>query len=117
MFLLPPTRRISVFFGLVIAGLALLSVLSPAQQTESATKRALTLKIAPVYPALARRCNLQGIVRLSVVVAADGKVRSVSLLGGNPVLGDAAVNAVRQWKFSPAPNETTELVELHFAPH
>jgi TonB family protein len=58
--------------------------------------------------------HLAGVVKLQVTIAADGSVKSVSPLGGNPVLLKAAQEAVSRWKYTPAPEETLEVVELRF---
>ena len=58
--------------------------------------------------------NLTGTVQLQVVVCADGTVKDVSVLGGHPLLADAAIRAVREWKFRPGPRETVEMVKLSF---
>jgi TonB family protein len=89
---------------------------SICQEEPAPAKREVVSRVAPTYPELARRCNLRGDVRLTVSVAPDGKVMSASVAGGNPVLAEAAVNAVRNWKYAPAPHATTEQVELRFAP-
>jgi TonB family protein len=87
---------------------------APAQEAEGARK--VVNKVVPQYPTLARSMNLQGVVRVDVLVASDGKVKYVEVKGGHPVLADAAQNAVRQWKWAPAPRETHESVELRFNP-
>lgn len=69
--------------------------------------------VAPQYPELARKMNVSGSVRLEIVVAANGQVKSVRPLGGHPLLIDAAENAVKQWKYEPGP-EGTEVVEIRF---
>jgi TonB family protein len=67
-----------------------------------------------VYPDLARRMHRQGTVKLAVTVRATGDVKSSRSLGGNPVLIEAATTAARKWKFEPAPDETTEVIEFRF---
>ncbi len=56
----------------------------------------------PSYPALAQRAGLQGIVRLQVRVKKDGSIEVRKLLEGEPVLADAAIAAVKQWRAKPA---------------
>jgi outer membrane biosynthesis protein TonB len=46
----------------------------------------------------------------------DGSVRTVDIKGGHPVLAQAAVIAVRKWRWEPAPRESRESVELKFDP-
>jgi protein TonB len=85
-----------------------------AQQTSSS--RAIVSKIAPRYPDLARPLRLEGTVKVDVVVAPNGAVKSMRPLGGSPILIKAAQDAIDKWKWAPASQETTELVELHFRP-
>ena len=87
---------------------------APAQEAEGGRK--VVNKVVPLYPSLARSMNLQGVVRVDVLVAPDGKVKYVEVKGGHPVLADAAQNAVHHWKWAPAPRETNESVELRFNP-
>ncbi len=78
------------------------------------TKRKVKRKVAPVYPDLARRMNVAGKVKIEVVVAPDGHVKSTRVLGGHPLLVQACQDAVKDWKFVPGPDETTQLVEFDF---
>lgn len=57
--------------------------------------------VAPDYPALARAAHREGIVILEAVIGEDGKVRSVRVLRSIDLLDQAAVDAVRQWQFTP----------------
>jgi protein TonB len=57
--------------------------------------------VAPVYPAMARANKVQGIVILEAVIGEDGRVRDVRVLRSIPLLDTAAIEAVRQWVFSP----------------
>lgn len=57
---------------------------------------------------------MQGIVRLQATVSADGKVLSIKEKGGNPVLVDAAVKAVKKWKYEPSAKDSIEDVKLEF---
>lgn len=58
--------------------------------------------VAPQYPALARAARQQGVVILETIIDAHGSVSTVRVLRGDPLLDDAAVEAVRQWRFTPA---------------
>ncbi len=73
-------------------------------------------KVAPVYPDVARRMNIEGTVKLAVVVSPNGTVKSSKAVGGHPLLVNAAVTAMKQWKFEPAPNESSGIVEFKFQP-
>jgi len=57
--------------------------------------------VAPVYPPLARAARVEGIVILEAVIAEDGSVRDVRVLRSQALLDEAAVEAVRQWRFTP----------------
>ncbi len=82
----------------------------------SGTERKVSARVAPSYPELARRMHLQGVVKIEAVVRPNGTVKSTRVLGGNPVLVDAATEAVNKWKFEPSSGETTEVVQLTFTP-
>ena len=56
---------------------------------------------APVYPAIARTAHVQGIVILEATIGEDGVVRDVRVLRSIPLLDAAAVDAVKQWRFTP----------------
>jgi TonB family protein len=58
-------------------------------------------KVEPAYPPEARRSKLQGLVVLQAVIGADGAVTEVHPISGPEVLGMAASDAVRWWRFQP----------------
>ena len=58
--------------------------------------------VAPVYPSMAQIARKEGVVILETVIDAHGTVQSVHVLRSVPLLDDAAVTAVRQWRFTPA---------------
>ncbi len=62
---------------------------------------ALLKKVEPAYPPLARTARVQGIVILEAHVDTHGRVADVQVLRGNPLLDDAALAAVRQWRYRP----------------
>lgn len=76
--------------------------------------RKVKVSVQPNYPELARRNNIHGTARLQLVVAPDGTVKDVRILGGSPVLVQAAVEAVKKWKYEPAATETTVIVKFDF---
>ena len=53
------------------------------------------------YPALARQMKVEGSVLLQAFVGADGGIRNLRVLSGNPILVSAALEAARQWRFKP----------------
>jgi protein TonB len=58
--------------------------------------------VPPIYPALSRNAHIQGVVILEAVLDAKGRVESVRVLRSVPTLDQAAVDAVQQWRFTPA---------------
>jgi TonB family protein len=57
----------------------------------------------PMYPEKERKARHQGVVTLEVVVGSDGATRDISVLSTlGPDFDKAAIDAVKQWKFSPA---------------
>ena len=59
----------------------------------------LVSQTPPIYPPLARQARISGVVRLSVIIAADGTVRNIQVLNGHPLLVPAAIDAVRTWVY------------------
>jgi TonB family protein len=70
----------------------------------------------PAYPELARKNNIQGTTRLQVVISPDGSVKEIKVLGGSPVLAQAAVDAVKKWKYEAASSESTTVLKFEFKP-
>jgi TonB family protein len=105
------------FITLLVALLTIAASVAPAQDSDpSPHARKVERMVTPVYPDLARRLQMSGVVKLTAAVAPDGSVKSIKPLGGHPVLVKAAQDAVTKWKFVSAQQETQELVELHFKP-
>jgi len=96
--------------GLLMAGIG---VQASAQED---TARKIKSKVAPIYPDLARKMSITGTVRMKVVVAPNGTTKDAKVVGGHPILVNAAMDAIKKWKFEPAAAETTETVEFTFSP-
>ncbi len=84
---------------------------APVEATRQVERR-----VAPEYPAIAARMNLEGTAQVEARVRPDGTVKEVKILGGHPLLTDALARAVRLWKYQPAPRETVEIVKFTFGP-
>jgi TonB family protein len=82
--------------------------------TESTGFRKVRVNVTPEYPDIARRMAIKGIVQLKVKVSAEGAVKGVDVVGGNPVLVEAAVKAVKQWRYDSASKDTVELAKFTF---
>src|SRR5207249_5057442 len=61
----------------------------------------LIRQVMPQYPALARQVRVQGAVVLEATIDKDGTVRDLRVISGHPLLVEAAVKAVQQWKYKP----------------
>jgi TonB family protein len=76
----------------------------------------------PVYPAIAKRAGVQGIVRLQVRATKDGRIEVEKILSGSPTLAEAAIAAVKQWHVRPfsqagKPVDVTSTVTFNFQLH
>jgi TonB family protein len=98
-------------FGLmvVVVGFAVMP-----NRAWSEEDRKVKTKIDPVYPDLAKRMNVTGTVKVMVVIATNGSVKSAKPLGGHPLLIEPSVEAVKKWKYEPASEETTTTVQFTF---
>lgn len=79
--------------------------------------RAVLHRTAPIYPVLARQMHLGGEVVLLVSVDSDGGVTEVKVQSGHPLLQQAAVSAVRMWKFAPAAQPSQATISVNFEAH
>ncbi|MDP9337749.1 MAG: energy transducer TonB [Acidobacteriota bacterium] len=101
---------------LALSAALMFSTIVALAQTASTDegRRKVKAKIAPAYPELARRMSVAGRVKIEVVITPDGRVRSTRVVGGHPLLVQACQDAVKEWKFFPAAEETTQIVEFEF---
>jgi TonB family protein len=65
-------------------------------------RKHLTWQPSPIYPEVAMRAGVTGLVKLQVRATRDGHIEVEKLLDGSPALADAAITAVKQWHVSPA---------------
>jgi TonB family protein len=70
----------------------------------------------PTYPETARRFRLSGVVKVQVLIAPDGQIKEVKVVGGHPLLVSAVQDALKNWKYAPASGETTASLEFSFHP-
>jgi TonB family protein len=101
------TRR---FSSVLLMVLLLFAVTHSFAQDERKVKS----RVDPTYPALAKRMNISGAVKVMVTIAPNGTVKATKVVGGNPVLVEAALDALRKWKFEPGPDDATQIVEFRF---
>jgi TonB family protein len=91
--------------------LLLTAVNLPAQEG-----RKLISNPTPAYPETAKRFRLTGVVKVEVVVAPDGKIKSTKIIGGHPLLVNAVEETLKGWRYAPAATETTAVLEFKFNP-
>lgn len=75
--------------------------------------------VAPVYPPEAQQAGVQGYVIIEAVIGTDGRVKDARVLGGQSILQEAALEAVKQWEYTPTllgevPVEVIMNVTVHF---
>jgi TonB family protein len=100
--------------AIVICG----SVTPVASQTQpGTTERKVVTRIEPEYPETLKRLYIGGVVRVEVVVGPNGAVQNTELLGGNPILGQSAMKAIKQWKYTSAAGKEKFVVQVEFDPH
>jgi TonB family protein len=85
-------------------------------QAETDGARKLISRVEPVYPVVLLSNHIGGTVRLKVTIASNGKVEEVELLGGNPILGEAAIAAVKSWVYTAGRSRTMTEVSIPFDP-
>src|SRR5580704_16413055 len=118
-----PTPRVAALLALLalVGGVAAFPPLRMlAQEAAPPDKDQLTRKVknrvSPAYPDIARRMNITGTVKVMVVVAPNGNLKSSKAVGGHPLLVNAAMDAIKKWKFESATEESSGIVEFKFTP-
>jgi TonB family protein len=106
---------ISIGLALLLGGAAIVPHKTSAQDSPAdSSKRKVRVRVTPEYPTLAKQMNVTGKVKIEATVAADGHVVSTKVVGGSPLLVNAALEALKKWHFEPAAKESTEIVEFAF---
>jgi TonB family protein len=106
--------RSCVLILALIAAFASNQASAQSSTVTSGSDRKIAARVAPVYPDLAKKMHIHGVVKVEAIVRPNGSVKSTRVLGGNPVLVESAQDAVGKWKFEPGQSETTEIVQLSF---
>ena len=104
------TNAVRFFQAAVLALVVLI-----AMPTHAAGERAIKLRVPPVYPELAKRMKIMGLVKVEVKVDAEGNVMVAKAIEGNQMLTPAAEEAVKKWKFEAGEGVATFHVEVKFA--
>jgi len=101
--------------GLLLLG-GWAAINAPLSWGQEELTRKTKSKVAPAYPELARRMKITGVVRVQITVAANGSITDAKLVGGHPVLANAALDAVKKWRYEPGSAESTGIVVFRFNP-
>lgn len=105
-----PTQTGGVFGGIPGQGLVGGPALPPPpkaaapariKQGGNVTAASIVTQTRPLYPALARQARIQGNVVLHAIIDKDGRVAQLEVVSGHPLLVQAALDAVKQWRYKP----------------
>ena len=115
------SQRIAAAVLLALSVAATAELKDAGAQTAQTTQgdeilRRAKSKVQPLYPELAHKMNISGTVKIEVVVAPNGSVKEARIVGGHPVLANAALDAAKKWKFEPAAAESTGIIDFKFEP-
>jgi|SRR4051794_11217303 TonB family protein len=96
-------------FTAILARVALAALLLGTGFAQESTKKvtkaeglnAVTTKVPPEYPTIAKQLKIEGAVELEAIVTESGVVEKVNIVSGNPVLTRPASDALKKWKFAP----------------
>jgi TonB family protein len=102
-----------------VSSISKLPVALPARPKSELVPATLISRTAPVYPSMARQMGISGAVLMTVTISPKGTVTAVQVISGAPQLRQAAVSAVRQWRYKPAmlngqPAESAAEVQINF---
>lgn len=76
-------------------------VLQTVTVSQGVSQGLVIKKVQPTYPGNALRLQLEGSVHLLATIGKSGNITKVKTLGGEPLLAQAATEAVKQWKYKP----------------
>jgi TonB family protein len=79
----------------------------------SAQERRAKDSVPPMYPEMAKSMHLAGTVKVQITITPQGQVKDAKIMGGPPLLADAAVKAISKWRYEPGPEET-KIVQVDF---
>lgn len=111
----PTVALLAVLTLATIAGPAQVPAQQQTQNNDDFVRRAKS-RVNPSYPELARKMNITGTVKVEVVVLPNGTVKEARVVGGHPVLANAALDAAKKWRFEPAAAESTGVIDFKFEP-
>lgn len=102
----------------ILAGVVLVAAGAGFSMAQEVTSSRKVLKVvAAQYPSVLKRRGIGGTVKLRVLVNPNGTVKDVQVLGGNPILSDCSVKAVKQWVFVASDKEESIEISVGFDPN
>jgi TonB family protein len=97
----------------MIGALTLTLAMTPTGLCAQQARKAVS-NPQPEFPEVAKKMNLSGVVKIEIVIGADGQIKDTKVVGGHPLLIDSVQRALKKWKFTSSSSETTELLEFKF---
>jgi protein TonB len=90
--------------------------------SQGVTAGLLQHRVEPAYPPLARQARIQGQVVLHAIISKNGTIENLRVMSGHPLLSQAALDAVRQWRYKPyflnnEPVEVETQITVNFRMH
>jgi TonB family protein len=89
---------------------------TPSAHAQKTQERKIVYRVEPEYPPDLKHAGIGGYVRLEATIASNGSVEDANVTGGNPILAEAAVAALKKWKYEPLTYQTKTKLVFHFAP-
>ncbi len=106
-------RPVKFMGATLLLAMALATTLLLGQEST----RKVLVRVPAEYPALLQNKRIGGLVKVRVVINPAGTVRTTELVGGNPILAESAIAAIKKWRYERADSDTATIVEVHFDPH
>jgi TonB family protein len=113
-------RRVTtqrVVFWVVLFSVFIAFCLTLLCAEDGSSRRKPIYQVEPDYPPDLKRAYIGGTVRLNLLILPSGTVEEVSVLGGNPALAEAAVRAVKKWKYVAGQSKSSARVDFVFSPY
>jgi TonB family protein len=106
-------KSVSATLALLLGIIFSLAPCVLAQNSDKPGRKVIST-VKPGYPQTLKDLHIEGLVRLKATVLPNGSVANIQVIGGNPILVENAVKAVKNWKYAPAASQTEEPVVLNF---
>jgi TonB family protein len=87
-----------------------------SEQPAEKNQRKTLYRVEPEYPTDLKNMGIGGYVRVEATISPSGLVVAATVTGGNPILAEAAIKAVKKWKYAPQESQTKAQLVFHFSP-